>query len=324
MINKLNLLRYNEFIWLSLILIAITSLFLITLAMNHSEAEDSVRYIYEVTKVPSTLSLYDPNHILFNSFNRVVYDLWLFLGYKGNAELPMQINNVIAGIVTLFLVYLIARRLEMSVYFSLLCLGMVSMSYGFWRYSVEAETYILPLPFILLSAHRLMIIAESRFEYRHFFLLGLFMAMATLFHQQHVLLIFIAPFAIIFLHSKIPLKFPKHQISGRVILFFCVSGGIIAAVYFPVAIFLAEQSELGEIIKWSQGKAVGNVFLLPTLSGGWWATKTRCPPYKNHLSPYKGCPALSEWPTGPTSISIRRFIAKASGDLPCAMGSSLP
>jgi hypothetical protein len=249
MINKLNLLD-KEFIWL--ILIAITSLFLITLAMNHSEAEDSVRYIYEVTKVPSTLSLYDPNHILFNSFNRVVYDLWLFLGYKGNAELPMQINNVIAAIVSLFLVYLIARRLEMSVYFSLLCLGMVSMSYGFWRYSVEAETYILPLPFILLSAHRLMIIAESRFEYRHFFLLGLFMAMATLFHQQHVLLIFIAPFAIIFLHSK----FPKPQIAGRVILFFCVSGGIIAAVYLPVAIFLAGQSELGEIIKWSQGKAV--------------------------------------------------------------------
>jgi len=246
MINKLNLLRDNEFLWV--ILIAITSLFLITLAMNHSEAEDSVRYIYEVTKVPSTLSLYDPNHILFNSFNRVVYDLWLFLGYKGNAELPMQINNVIAGIVTLFLVYLIARRLEMSVYFSLLCLGMVSMSYGFWRYSVEAETYILPLPFILLSAHRLMIIAESRFEYRHFFLLGLFMAMATLFHQQHVLLIFIAPLAIC-CHST-------SRLLNSLILFFCVSGAIIAAVYFPVAIFLAEQSELGEIIKWSQGKAV--------------------------------------------------------------------
>ncbi len=246
-INKLNLLRYNEFFWLSLILIAITSLFLITLAMNHSEAEDSVRYIYEVTKVPSTLSLYDPNHILFNSFNRVVYDLWLFLGYQGNASLPMQINNVIAGIMTLFLVYLIARRLEMSVYFSLLCMGMVSMSYGFWRYSVEAETYILPLPFILLSAHRLMIIAESRFEYRHFFLLGLFMAMATLFHQQHVLLIFIAPFAI-------------GRRLNSLILFFFVSGAIIAAVYFPVGIFLAEQSELGEIIKWSQGKAVDGLW----------------------------------------------------------------
>ncbi|MEN8219081.1 MAG: glycosyltransferase family 39 protein [Pseudomonadota bacterium] len=248
MIPKLNLLRYNEFIWL--ILIAITSLFLITLAMNHSEAEDSVRYIYEVTKVPSTLSLYDPNHILFNSFNRVVYDLWLFLGYKGNAELPMQINNVIAGIVTLFLVYLIARRLEMTVYFSLLCLGMVSMSYGFWRYSVEAETYILPLPFILLSAHRLMIIAESRFEYRHFFLLGLFMAMATLFHQQHVLLIFIAPLAMCCHPTN------TGRLIRCLILFFGVSGAIIAAVYFPVAIFLAEQSELGEIIKWSQGKAV--------------------------------------------------------------------
>lgn len=254
MISKFNL-SHSHQIGLSIILIAIASLFMMTLAVNHSEAEDSLQYIFAVTKEPSGLSLYHPNHILFNSFNYVVYQFWLFFGYQGDAGLPMQINNIIASLVVLFIVYLIAKRLEISVHLSLLCLGALSVSYGFWWYSVESETYILPLFFILLSAHRLMLLVDSHFEARHFFLLGLLTAMATLFHQQHVLLILLVPLAIFLIWRRIRSSISIGRLLRGMTVFFGVAGAIIATVYFAVAIFICHHCELAEIIKWSMGLA---------------------------------------------------------------------
>jgi len=101
---------------LTVILIAITIIYLLTLAVNHSEAEDSIFYILGVSREETAnISIYYPHHVLFMTFNRIVYHLWLFLGYEGNAQLPIQINNVIASIAILFLIYLVARRLELSI-----------------------------------------------------------------------------------------------------------------------------------------------------------------------------------------------------------------
>ncbi|BAP54807.1 hypothetical protein THII_0510 [Thioploca ingrica] len=249
---------------LTMVLVAITIIYLLTLAVNHSEAEDSIFYILGVSREETANpDLYYPHHVLFMTFNRLVYHFWLFLGYDGNAQLPIQINNVIASIAILFLIYLVARRLELTVFWSLLCLVAVAISYAFWWYGVEAESYHLSLLFILLSAHRLMLLAESRFEVRHFVWLGLFVAMATLFFQQHVLLIFFIPLTIFLLWYLQRNSLGKGLLFSGLTFFWGIAGTIIAAVYFFIAIVILQLDGLGEIIKWSKGMAEGDKFWIP-------------------------------------------------------------
>lgn len=76
----------------------------------------------------------------------------------------MEMNNVVAGLSGLVLVYALAKRIGMSFQLSLVCMAALASYDGFWWHGVEAETYLLAVPFILLSAYQLVTIAESRFE----------------------------------------------------------------------------------------------------------------------------------------------------------------
>jgi hypothetical protein len=110
-LSKIGSLNHNPVFWLTMILIAITILYLFTLAVNHSEAEDSIFYILGVSRESTAnTALYYPHHVLFITFNRLIYHFWLFLGYEGNAQLSIQINNVIASIAILFLIYLVSSQ----------------------------------------------------------------------------------------------------------------------------------------------------------------------------------------------------------------------
>jgi hypothetical protein len=126
-------------------------------------------------------------------FNRGVYLLWGLIGFRGSPEIPMEMNDVVAGLAGLVLTYALARRIGMSFQLGLVCVVAVASSYGYWWYSVEGETYLLPIPFILLSAYQFIAIAEGRFESKRFVGLGLTLAVATLFHQQHILLVLLMP-----------------------------------------------------------------------------------------------------------------------------------
>jgi hypothetical protein len=98
-----------------------------------------------------------------------------------------------------------------------------------------------------------MLIAESRFETNHFVWLGIFVAMATLFYQANVLLIVLIPPPIFLLwhYQRIPLD--RGILFRGLIFFWGISGIIIAAVYFFIAIAILQLDGLGEIIKWSRG-----------------------------------------------------------------------
>lgn len=226
----------------------------LVLAVNHSEGEDSGHYI-DVIRNTDLGELFYANHILFASFNWVLYKIWQLLGYGGDPALPIQMANVAAAAVTVFLLFHVARRLGLDDLYAAICVGLTATTFGFWWYSVEAETYLLPLPFILLCVWLLLGLAERGFTTRRFLALGCCFSLATLFHQQHVLLMPILIFAAGVIWYRRRRTVSRTSLLAGLAAFGAVSAMMIGTTYFAVAILVQDCSTLGEIIHWSKGTA---------------------------------------------------------------------
>jgi len=246
--------------WLPLALAAIVVCgYSLTLAKNHTEGEDSGHYI-EVVRNTDLAELFYPNHVLFASFNSAVYKAWQAAGYRGDAAMPMQLNNVLAAAATLLLLFYTARRLRLGDFHAALCVALTAVCYGFWWYGVEAETYLLPLPFILLCVLVLVNLAERPFALRRFLALGCCFSLAVLFHQQHVLLmpILLAAICVVWYcrRGAIP---PRSLLLGLAV-FGAVAAVLIGGVYLAVAFSVHGCSSLAEAVHWSKGTAQGGLW----------------------------------------------------------------
>jgi hypothetical protein len=168
-------------------LLVVAGLYLATLAVNHGEAEDSTWYADAITRGAPAYQFH-PNHLLYNFANRVFFRGWQLLGYGGAAELPAKLLNVAAALAVLALVDSIARRACVSPRLRAVTLLAISSGFGFWWYSVEVETYVLPLVFVLLALRQLLVVAEDFEPLRGHIRLGIYVGLAILLHQQHLVL----------------------------------------------------------------------------------------------------------------------------------------
>ena len=149
----------------------------------------------------------------------------------------------------------ILRRLNVDDLLILSWVGVTSVCYGFWSYSTQPETYILPLVPILMCVDLLIGLSDDRFPYKTFAWLGCLGAIATLLHQQHVLAlsgITIAA-ALIGLRSRREVQM-RRVVSGLGLL--CLIGAaIVGTAYLTVAIGINHLRDPLEIIQWSKGHA---------------------------------------------------------------------
>lgn len=170
--------------------------FLLTLSNNHTEAEDALRYVVDVTRGDE---LFHPHHLLFAAVGRVAYQGWLALGLDGDALRPMQLLSAVSGAVAAALLHAICIRAGTSRMLAASVTLATAGSFGFWLYSVEAETYILPLPWILV-AYGLLLTRPSTVAIPaaspapacaiRVSLAALCLSFAALLHQQSVLYFF--------------------------------------------------------------------------------------------------------------------------------------
>ena len=235
------------------VLPAIAALYVSTLAVNHSEAEDSMLYIRQVTS-GSVADLVHPNHLLFNAFHRLFYRLWIAFGYRGSAEIPMEILDTLAAVLTLWLMLRVLRRLGVRSALSLCCVLATAFSFGFWWYAVECETYILPLPFLLLSFDRLLTIAEDTRPHQ-FALLGLTTALAVVIHQQHVLGAIVLGVTLLAMAWQTRRQPPFKLRMLGLLTYACVAGVSIVAAYAWAGSRIMGKHGAAEIIAWSRGLA---------------------------------------------------------------------
>ncbi len=229
-------------------------LFLSTLTVHYSEGEDSASWVSAVTN-GSFSSLFNPHHIAFLGIGRIVYRIFLLCGYTGDASLPMKVMNALAGALTLGLMAKALRHLGVDKLLILIWVGATAASFGFWSYSTQPETYVLPLPAILYGINIVIGLANDRFSPWSLALLGSLMAFATLINQMHVLLVVTTPAVVVLIWYRRRPELPASRLFLGLASFGCAAGLIIGVAYFGVTILVLGLRDLGSIIAWSKGYA---------------------------------------------------------------------
>ncbi len=228
-------------------------LYVSTLSKHFSEGEDSAWYVQDVTAPSSIVDLFHPNHLLYNALNHLFYKLCQLGGYQGNACLPMQIANAASGALALGIMLKILSRLNVENRLSLAWVGVAAVCYGFWSYSVQPETYVMPLPALLICIDQLIKLSDGRSSYKTFAVIGFFGAIATLLHQQHVL----ALVAFTIAAAVIGFRCRSEDSMGRVIIgmgILCLTAAVVVGVpYLTVAIGVNGLRDVETIVAWSKG-----------------------------------------------------------------------
>lgn len=162
--------------------------------------------------------LLNSHHLLYNYFG--FYWFYLLKSVNPNTEAIHALNlmNAISATACLFVLYSILIRLktvkDTAFWLCLFC----GTTFGFMRYATDAETYILPLLFSLVSTRFFL----DYKNWKRLILSGIFATLAILTHQLHV---WWALAMVIFLFTKKP--FHLKQLIG-----FTSPFALIPLVYF--------------------------------------------------------------------------------------------
>jgi hypothetical protein len=251
-------------LWLLAVISVIALVYFSTLSVNHNEAEDSLFYLLDISR-GSIGDQVHPNHLLYNFINYLFLHTWQLFGYEGSVELPVKVINIMGSLCSLLLLYIIATHLKFHFMLRYFCVFAVAFSYGVCLYSVECETYVLPLVFVLLCFRQLMLIQIDFFKPANHLLLGVFNAIAILLHQQHSLL---GP--VIFVGYLLILYFNKQRITWkifllRISLYIFVCFFVTLSSYLIAAVFVKGLTTYSEIVSY----ALGRFNKTPTPVGYW-------------------------------------------------------
>jgi len=174
----------------------------------------------------------------------------------------MQILQSLAGALVLWVCLAVMKLLGMSLFWRVLTTICIGSAYGFWTYSVEADTYILPTLFLMLAVHDLIKVAQGDWSYRRFVLMGIFLSLATLVYQQHVLsfFVFFIPLSFFWLLEKLRFSI----VFSRLAVFYGVSVLLVGGGYLSVAFLVpsvTDANSLGDAVLWSLGHGSNGAFV---------------------------------------------------------------
>ncbi len=130
--------------------------------------------------------LLHPNHLVFNAVGFLFY--WpLHTFFPDVRALPvLQGLDILAGVLTSLILGRMLVRLGCGTYHASMLTGVFVFGASWWKFSVDADAYILAALFLLLSAQAL-IFAEEGSGQRPLLAAGLFHCVAMLIHQLGVL-----------------------------------------------------------------------------------------------------------------------------------------
>lgn len=163
---------------ISIILISLVYLFL----PNSNHMVDSLSYAGDVKYANE---LFSAHHLLFTYFYHLVYTGVSFIFPTIDVLRLMQFINGLFALACLVLLYnIIINSIKNSEKAKIWVL-FVACSFGLMRFAVEAETYIIPIFFSLLSSrYYLKFLKNNNFKY--ILCCGFFASTACLFHQIHL------------------------------------------------------------------------------------------------------------------------------------------
>lgn len=150
-----------------------------TAPANRTEAEDAFGYALAVERAPWG-ELFHKHHLLYEPMCRAAFTILHALDLAQRAHPVMVAVSVVSGllIAVVFALFL-ARRLGLPLSIATLGAGMLLVTYGFWRYTLEAEIYV---PACLCSILAFHIASAPQPGYRRAAAAGLIAGSGVLIH----------------------------------------------------------------------------------------------------------------------------------------------
>ena len=162
--------------------LAATVLYMLTLTNGAHFTRDTLLYAQAVEDGWGT---FHAQHLAYVPLGQLFYALWAILGYAGRALLPLQVLSVVVGALNVGLVHAILRRI-VSRPAALATTSLFALSYGSWRYAVEANPYPMTMTGLLLAL--MLLTAPERRGLSWALSIGTATALASLFTLSAVLL----------------------------------------------------------------------------------------------------------------------------------------
>jgi len=159
-----------------------TVLYMLTLTNGAYFTRDTLLYAQAVEDGWGT---FHAQHLAYVPLGQLFYTIWTVLGYTGRALLPLQVLSVIVGALNVGLVHSSLRRI-VSRPAALATTALFALSYGSWRYAVEANPYPMTMTGLLLVL--MLLAARERRSLSWAILAGAATALASLFTLSGALL----------------------------------------------------------------------------------------------------------------------------------------
>jgi len=134
-------------------------------------------------------TLIHPNHLIYNVIGYYFYHLLHSIGFNARALTSLQLLNSVMSAISSVVLFLVLKALLRSLYLATFLTVLFSFSATWWRFSTDADAYIISVLFLIVSFYSLLPDRRSRP-----FLVGLLFSVSMCFHQ---LAIFFGPVALL-------------------------------------------------------------------------------------------------------------------------------
>lgn len=184
------------------VFLAFSALYLLTWVENVGDTDDVYYFAYLVENFPLNY-VGDPRLMLYKSLMQWLYHALHSFGLPISGITLMRSFSAICGALVVISFYqLLVRDLKVHVYSAASATALLVLSYGFWRYAIEAEVYVPSILLLLITLHWFYRLDE-REELGPLALLplGIFSGLVVLFYQPNVIPLALA-FTMMMLRKK--------------------------------------------------------------------------------------------------------------------------
>jgi hypothetical protein len=101
-------------------------------------------------ELPSAI-LFHPNHLVYSALGYLLYSAALACGLELRALTLLQILNVVVSIAAGFVVFVLSKRITSSYSIALFCWSLFAFGATWWKFSTDADSYILSVLFLVLT-----------------------------------------------------------------------------------------------------------------------------------------------------------------------------
>lgn len=186
-------------------------------------------------------SLIHPSHLLDQLFVYFVYRAVVWSGIHARALTVFQVSNCVLSAVAAAIVFRICARLFKSTYVSLVAAAMFAFSATWWKFSADADAYILAV--LLLLACFYFLLPERR---PRTFLVAILHAAAMLIHQ---LSMFFFPVALVGILIQTRGR-PRHERALELVRYGATVTAITLIVYYATFRMIFGPAPVSRFVSW--------------------------------------------------------------------------